>query len=1133
MTELFLEIINMSLSATCLVLAVLLLRFLLKKAPKWINVLLWGLVAFRLVCPFTPESSLSQIPESVSSGHMLSAWTDDYVGRHEIIFDNRAEYQTAVNAGLTPVSAEEGGHYVVTAPDKVSQPATIGSTLIPVLSILWLTGMAAMLVYTLVSYWRLRARVRTAIRVKKDLYLSEYVSSPFVLGLFRPRIYLPYHMDDLDRFHVIAHERAHIRRRDHLWKPLGFLLLTVHWFNPAMWLSYILLCRDIELACDEKVIKELGAHQRADYSQALLHCSVTHRSIAACPLAFGEVGVRERVKNVLSYKKPAFWVILLSMLACAVLAVCFLTDPKLPENGMLTNILTQTGYTIHAQSPTTFTTHIARKDLPDACFTEEGHTFAADDLVLYDQDGSTIFIRRICLDENPNFVRITYEFAYDLPESGTALIPYRVGLPNGQPQTLTNTLSDEQILLEDISSLPGFGSQGSITVTTRTEAAPLRLKEAEEVSLEVGPLSRLHYSAKDIPVSVLNKTYQISEVVYADPRYSSSWSCFDTPYLSVTNDCHILTIQELPITPTREDSGWADRGEAELLTLTEETFDDFFHSFAGAASLRKENQQAWKCSYITEENTNLLYLLRQNNNDLYLACGYSDGDATLLRWLLKLVPCEQTEWAVSLSISDFTRTEAYIEFRQVGAIPEGELSTGSYYALEVWENDSWTAVPSLQEERIFTTEARLISPEHYTWANIRWADDYGELPDGRYRLQTIVTHRHPDGTRTDRSYYAEFLIGGIEDPVFTVEEVSPTGLTLLYSEQTGRDFIIDTNYWLEVKTADGWTVLAPSAETDTAVPIQVTFMGSTDRPQLNWSRCYGELPNGTYRVGGECTFLDATPNIRSVYAEFTIDDWGLDMTITEVSPTAMALEFRSLAPSEDILLQFGNDWSLQKLNYSAWIDVDELDPQREVSPPLETPFPASLLLFHDWTDRYGSLPEGTYRIRKPVTRTLPNGTSETRYFYAEFFLPTENPSIPIRTVPDTGLFGNANYLVPGEEAHRNLTDAENEELTAILRALPPEDFFPAPGITPHTTILLMWDAGSLRLYTDGTTVEFGAPASWAVENEALNTFLSRFSQIHSLPDAAETALRADATQRESARLQALLSLNETHGPAGG
>ena len=197
-----------------------------------------------------------------------------------------------------------------------------------ILGWVWLFGVLVLVLYTLVSTLRLRHQVREAVRLRGNIYQSEQVASPFVLGILRPRIYLPYHMDSREAQHVLAHEQAHLRRGDHFWKPLGFLLLTIHWFNPLIWLSYAMLCRDIELACDETVIQDLGCEQRADYMQALVACSVNRRRIAACPLAFGETGVKERVKSVMNYKKPTLWVMLLALALCVVLAGCFLTDPK-------------------------------------------------------------------------------------------------------------------------------------------------------------------------------------------------------------------------------------------------------------------------------------------------------------------------------------------------------------------------------------------------------------------------------------------------------------------------------------------------------------------------------------------------------------------------------------------------------------------------------------------------------------------------------------------------------------------------------------------------------------------------------------------------------------------------------------
>ena len=310
LSEVFLKIINMSISASWLVLAVVLIRLVLKKAPKWISVLLWGFVAIRLICPFSIESVLSLIPsaETVSPDIMMD-WTPE-------ISTGIGSVDTVINPIITQTFAPD--------PATSANPLQI---LIPVAGMAWIAGIAIMLIYTAISYFLLRRKVATAVLLRKNIYQSENVDSPFVLGIIKPKINLPFRMDGQNLEHVIAHEESHIQRKDHWWKPFGFVLLALHWFNPLMWLAYVLLCRDIELACDEKVIKEMDNENRADYTQALVASSVNRRSIAACPLAFGEVGVKERVKSVMNYKKPAFWIIVVAVITCIAVAVCFLTNP--------------------------------------------------------------------------------------------------------------------------------------------------------------------------------------------------------------------------------------------------------------------------------------------------------------------------------------------------------------------------------------------------------------------------------------------------------------------------------------------------------------------------------------------------------------------------------------------------------------------------------------------------------------------------------------------------------------------------------------------------------------------------------------------------------------------------------------
>ena len=311
MAAVFLKLLNLSISASWLVLAVLVLRLVSKRSPKWMNVLLWGMVALRLMLPFSIESALSLIPsaETLSPEVVRFDPAPTITSGVEFI-DN------AVNPSLSESFAA--------APLASVNPLYVWTYLA---GWVWLIGLGAMLLYALVSYLRLRRRVSVSLCVRENIYLCDAISSPFILGVVKPRIYLPSGLDEVQRQNVLSHERAHLARRDHWWKPLGFALLAVYWFNPVLWLAYALLCRDIELACDERVIRTMDESAVKTYSTVLLACSMPRKAVITCPLAFGEVGVKERVRNALHYKKPAFWVVAASVAVCVVVAVCFLTDP--------------------------------------------------------------------------------------------------------------------------------------------------------------------------------------------------------------------------------------------------------------------------------------------------------------------------------------------------------------------------------------------------------------------------------------------------------------------------------------------------------------------------------------------------------------------------------------------------------------------------------------------------------------------------------------------------------------------------------------------------------------------------------------------------------------------------------------
>ena len=356
MEAVFLKLLNMSITASWLVIAVIVLRLVLKKAPKIISLILWAFVGVRLILPFSLESIFSLVPSAETFP------TEIVTSQSPTIHSGIPLFNNSINPVISQTLSPEAGASV--------SPMQIISF---VASIVWITGVAIMLTYALISYIRIKRKVREAVKLDGNIMLCDNISSPFILGIIRPRIYVPSSVSTQDMQYVLAHENAHLKRRDHFWKPLGFVLLSVYWFNPVLWAAYILLCRDIELACDEKVITELGTEAKKPYSTALVNCSVSRKAITVCPLAFGEVGVKRRVKTVLNYKKPTFWIIIVALLACIVVAVCFLTNP--PSDDTSTTDPTYSGFAWSAAYDTLYIDNI-NCDIDSDGLTEEVRLYA-------------------------------------------------------------------------------------------------------------------------------------------------------------------------------------------------------------------------------------------------------------------------------------------------------------------------------------------------------------------------------------------------------------------------------------------------------------------------------------------------------------------------------------------------------------------------------------------------------------------------------------------------------------------------------------------------------------------------------------------------------------------------------------
>lgn len=612
MDDVFLKLVNLSISASWLILAVLVLRVVLKKAPKWVMPLLWGVVALRLVCLFSIESALSLIPSAETIPSEIVTET-----REPVLYE-QATLDIVTNPTL-PSAAE--------VPVGVSrQQAQVDFN---IYSVLWLAGMAALLVHALVSAGKLKRKLATAILLRDNIYESEFVDSPFVFGVVKPNIYLPMHMDEGTAAYVIAHERAHLARRDHWWKVLGYLVLALHWFNPLVWVAYILFCRDIELACDEKVVKGLDGAARADYSQALLSCAAPKRAVAACPLAFGEGNIKTRVKSALHYKKPAFWVAAAAVLAVVIVAVCFLTNPR-SERGSL----------VWAQ----------KLNAADVASIE----------LYVPAEGEARQYKKLDTEEMAQAVELinssrgTY---IEKPETVYAGLPvwFLLTMDDGTVHAVGSVVGHYLII---------DGDTFDADVENQAEWENYVLKGDSASPIDMA--DRLSYALYGMTTGV----YTLGEAVFEDSVWETSYeetfaNTKSTPelWLSSALGTDMTGILYGTVTAAR---GYSYRfSEWEEIDLTVSNFDWLFRSASGedwngtsAAKLRRENAHAWRGTKTADDDNatatipeiarqdelaamDQWLLFQQKDGSLYLVMGYRSGGlpysgAHPYRWIVRL-----------------------------------------------------------------------------------------------------------------------------------------------------------------------------------------------------------------------------------------------------------------------------------------------------------------------------------------------------------------------------------------------------------------------------------------------------------------------------------------------------------------
>lgn len=418
MGEIFLKLLNMSITAGWLILAVLCIRLIFRKIPKWMICLLWGAVAFRLICPFSIESRFSILPstEPIKSSTVVGGEVQNYIpsiDSHLAIVENTINPMLAESYAYNPTAG-----------------ATPWQITVYLAGIAWTVGMILLILWAMGSMIRLHMLVREAVCVKNNIYICDAVKSSFILGIVKPRVYLSSALSEKEMDYIIAHESAHLRRKDHWWKPLGYLLLCIYWFNPLCWAAYAMLCKDIELACDEKAVRDMTFHEKKEYSKVLLSCAGQRSLVIVCPLAFGEVGIKERVKSVLSYKKPALWIMIAAAVILVIMAICFLTNPAKEY---------QIRITIPAGSTETFC-------YSDAEISPKGNT-----LTLYAGEGVGDTEIKLLP------VEVREENAYDEPIYMTPGMPVKIGVEKGawfkigvNIQNLTDEREDVYISVDHV-----------------------------------------------------------------------------------------------------------------------------------------------------------------------------------------------------------------------------------------------------------------------------------------------------------------------------------------------------------------------------------------------------------------------------------------------------------------------------------------------------------------------------------------------------------------------------------------------------------------------------------------------------------------------------------------------------------
>ena len=745
MSALFLKILNLSINASWLILAVIAARLLLKKAPKWIICLLWGLVAIRLLCPFSLESVLSLVPSREVVPENIEIVQNPHIESGVRIIDNTVN--PVIEKSFSP---------------EITSSVNPMQVVVYVASVIWLVGMTIMLLYALISFILLKRKVRASIMISDRVQECDEVRSPFILGLIRPVIYVPSGMDERTLELVTAHEEAHLKRHDHWWKPMGFMLLSVYWFNPLCWIAYILLCRDIEAACDEKVIQDKDKDYVASYSQALLDLSYQRRVIAICPLAFGETGVKGRIRDVLNYKKPAFWVIIAAIIACIVIAVCFLTDPEKKAGNDTADVASVVNET-------------ELKDNGDSNTYHEEHVEEVDNRVYLgdiDQNGVEEYIDYHSNDDADTYI-YTWELYFndEVIYHGTNVIPCDFG------EVWYINLDDDAEKEIFVKIYPHVNSM------PQTQYVALKRTGTEWKELEntdVGYESDSYTNAFPIQVCKGKGKNQIEISCDGCENYVE----FDVTehYTQLLNQDEDLILKNLansilntdqykdPGITMGEPAAWG------VWELSRGSFDgkDCIVATHGIQGL------GGKFDIIGTADVYFRYDAMGKIKVLDLEFKAENGNNDVI---------SDSPLGLTMSAVNVSSTGCTLVFEQSGGNVTGELQTGVAFDIQVKDADGKWVNVSAPNPMSWEDIAYLISNNGTTELDLDWEHVYGYLADGHYRIvKKVMDYRSP-GDYDEYDVYAEFDIGNGIASAESVTDWMDITLPSGYSISSFRDDI--------------------------------------------------------------------------------------------------------------------------------------------------------------------------------------------------------------------------------------------------------------------------------------------------------------------------------------------------------